>query len=221
MDKLYAEARFNMIQQQVRPWNVLDDRALEAMGAVAREAFVPDAYQALAYADIEVPIAPGRALLAPKVVGRLLQALALAPNDKVLEIASGTGYLTAVLSHFGNRVVGVETDPELAAVARLALAKLGRTRVEILELDPLTGPVPGAPFNVIAVNGSLPSDEPLKLLEDQLSLNGRLFCIIGLGPVMEARLVTRVGAREFRSETLFETSAPALPQAVAPAAFVF
>jgi protein-L-isoaspartate(D-aspartate) O-methyltransferase len=210
-----------MIQQQVRPWWVLDDRVLDVMAAIGRERFVPDAYQGLAYADIEVPIAEGRAMLAPKVVGRMLQALNVQPGDKVLEIGSGTGYVTACLSRLGGRVVGVETDPELAAGARERLAALGLTRVEILEADALAGPTTGAPFNVIAVNGSLPSPDPLALLEDQLALGGRLFCIVGEGPVMEARLVTRVGARDFRRENLFETVAPALPQVPEPQGFEF
>jgi protein-L-isoaspartate(D-aspartate) O-methyltransferase len=221
MDSSSERARFNMIQQQVRTWWVLDDRVLDAMAEIGREPFVPDAYQGLAYADIEVPIAEGRAMLAPKVVGRMLQSLNVQSGEKVLEIGSGTGYVTACLSRLGGRVVGVETDPELAAGARERLAVLGLERVEILEADALAGPTPGAPFNVIAVNGSLPSAEPLALLEDQLVLGGRLFCILGEGPVMEAHLVTRVGARDFRRQDLFETAAPPLPQATEPQGFVF
>ena len=221
MDSSSETARFNMIQQQVRPWWVLDDRVLDVMEEIGREPFVPDAYQGLAYADIEVPIAEGRAMLAPRVVGRMLQALNVQSGEKVLEIGAGTGYVTACLSRLGGPVVGVETDPELAAGARECLAALGLTRVEILEADALAGPTAGAPFNVIAVNGSLPTAEPLALLEDQLALGGRLFCIVGDGPVMEARLVTRVGARDFRREDLFETAAPPLPQVPEPLGFEF
>ena len=221
MDSSSETARFNMIQQQVRPWWVLDDRVLDVMEEIGRESFVPDAYQGLAYADIEVPIAEGRAMLAPRVVGRMLQALKAQSGDKVLEIGTGTGYLTACLSRLGGPVVGVETDPDLAAGARERLAALGLTRVEILEADALAGPTAGAPFNVIAVNGSLPTAESLAVLEDQLALGGRLFCIVGDGPVMEARLVTRVGARDFRREDLFETAAPPVAQVPEPQGFEF
>ncbi|MFZ0789656.1 MAG: protein-L-isoaspartate O-methyltransferase [Chromatiaceae bacterium] len=221
MDSSSETARFNMIQQQVRPWRVLDDRVLDVMAEIGREHFVPDAYQGLAYADIEVPIAEGRAMLAPGVVGRMLQALNVQSGEKVLEIGTGTGYVAACLSRLGGPVVGVEIDPELAAGARERLAALGLTRIEILEADALAGPIAGAPFNVIAVNGSLPTAEPLALLEDQLALGGRLFCIVGDGPVMEARLVTRVGARDFRREDLFETAAPPLPQVPEPQGFEF
>jgi protein-L-isoaspartate(D-aspartate) O-methyltransferase len=229
-------ARFNMIQQQVRPWDVLDERVLGVMESIPREPFVPDAYQGLAYADIEVPLVesdagvPGdggrdgkqsgrRAMLAPKVLGRLLQALDVQPGDKVLEIGCGSGYLTACLSRLGGRVVATDTDADLAARARERLAD--RERVEILEHDALSEKTPGGPFAVIAVNGSLPSDAPLALLCDQLATGGRLFCIVGPGPVMEARLITRVGPRDLRDLALFETSAPPLPQAPEPEQFIF
>lgn len=221
MENSSEQARFNMIQQQVRPWDVLDDRVLDVMAGIAREPFVPAAYQGLAYADIEVPIADGRAMLAPKLVGRMLESLKIRPGEKVLEIGSGTGYVTACLSRLGGRVVGVERDSALAAAARERLAGLGLSRVEILEVDSLAGPTAGAPFNVIAVNGSLPTAEPLALLEDQLALGGRLFCIVGEGALMGARLVTRVGARDFRREVLFETAAPPLPDVPEPQGFEF
>ena len=223
MDDSSQRARFNMIQQQVRPWDVLDQRVLDVMEAIPREPFVPDAYQGLAYADIEVPLLEAesgrRAMLAPKLVGRMLQALEIEPGDKVLEIGCGSGYVTACLSRLGGRVVAAETNPVLAARARALLAD--RERLEIIEHDALSETTPGAPFNVIAVNGSLPSDAPLELLCDQLMTGGRLFSVVGAGPVMQARLITRVGPRDLRDLTLFEASAPPLPKAPQPEPFVF
>jgi protein-L-isoaspartate(D-aspartate) O-methyltransferase len=214
-------ARFNMIHQQIRPWDVLNERVLSVMEAIPREPFVPDAYQGLAYADIEVPLGGGRALLAPKVVGRMLQALAVRPGDKVLELGSGTGYVTACLSRLGGEVLGVEPDPNLAAAAGRHLAEVGCPNARVLELDPLAGPFPGAPFDVIALNGSLSRIQALGTLEQQLRVGGRLFCIIGAPPVMTARLVTRVGPQDFRRETLFETSAAPLVEAPQVPDFVF
>lgn len=214
-------ARFNMIHQQIRPWDVLDERVLGVMEAIRREHFVPDAYQGLAYADIEVPLGDGRTLLAPKVVGRMLQALAVQPGEKVLEIGSATGYVTACLCRLGGQVVGVEPNAALAAAARKRLAELDCPGVKILELDALAGPTSGGPFTAIAVNGSLPDGETLGPLEDQLAVGGRLFCIVGEPPVMEAWLITRVGARDFRREGLFETSAPPLVEAPHAQTFVF
>lgn len=214
-------ARFNMIYQQVRPWDVLDDRVLGVMEAVQREPFVPVAYQGLAYADIEVPLAGGRTLLPPKVVGRMLQALAVRPGDKVLEIGSGTGYGTACLCQLGARVVGVEPIESLASDARARLGQLNCPDVQILELDPWAQALPGGPYNAIAVNGSLPDLEALAPFEQLLGVTGRLFCIVGAPPVMGACLVTRVSPRDLRRETLFETSAAPLVQTPQVPEFVF
>ncbi len=214
-------ARFNMIQQQIRPWDVRDERVLGVMEALRREPFVPDAYQGLAYADIEVPLGTARTLLAPKMVGRMLQALAVQPRDKVLEIGSGTGYVTACLCRLGGQVIGAEPDPALAATARQRLADLDCPGAKVLELDALAGPTPGGPFNAIALNGSLPNADMLAPLEQQLAVGGRLFCIVGEAPVMKALLVTRLGPQGFGRETLFETSAFPLVGAPRAQTFVF
>ena len=214
-------ARFNMIYQQVRPWDVLDDRVLGVMEAIEREPFVPAAYQGLAYADIEVPLEGGRTLLPPKVVGRMLQALAVRPGDKVLEIGSGTGYATACLCRLGARVTGVEPIESLASVARARLDELNCPGVQILELDPGAQSFPGGPFDAIAVDGSLPDLEGLAPFEQQLAVTGRLFCIVGAPPVMGAYLVTRVSPRDLRREILFETSAAPLLQTPHVPDFVF
>lgn len=221
MDTSIERARFNMIQQQIRPWNVADDRVLSVMAEVPREQFVPDAYRSLAYADIEIPVGDGQTMLAPKVVARMLQALDVQPVDKILEIGTGTGYPTACLSFLGGRVLSMEIHAPLAEQARTTLdgLKLGRLQVQVG--DGLAGPVEGGPFDVIAVTGSLPSDKALSALKEQLAPGGRLFAIVGDEPVMEALLVTRVEGGDFRRQTLFETSVPALEKAPEPERFVF
>jgi protein-L-isoaspartate(D-aspartate) O-methyltransferase len=214
-------ARFNMIQQQVRPWGVLDERVLEVMATVRREAFVPDAYQALAYADIEIPITDATAMLAPKVVAHMLQALAVQPGDRVLQIGLGTGYVSACLRELGGRVTGVEIDPALAEEARRRLEAQGVDGVHTECRDGLGEPVPGGPFDAIAITGSMPTEAALPLLQAELAPGGRLFCILGSEPVMEAVLITRVGERGFRRLALFETCAPALTNATPADVFEF
>ncbi len=212
-------ARYNMIEQQLRPWSVLDERVLEVMDEVPREAFLPDAYRGLAYADFEVPIRAERAVPAPKVVGRMLQALDVQLADRVLEVGTGCAYLTACLSRLGAWVVTLETDPVLAAAARERLTALGFDRIEVREADALSGPVAGGPFNVIAVNGALSGLPEIAGLEAQLAPAGRLFCVLGSPPVMTAWLTTRVPGGGLRRESLFETCLP--PLAGHPAAPVF
>lgn len=215
-------ARFNMIEQQVRPWNVLDERVLRVLSELPREAFVPDAYQALAYADLDIPIGEGTSLLAPKLVGRMLQALAVRDGDRVLEIGPGTGYTTACLAGLGGRVIGIEIDPDLAEGARERIEALKLRRVEIRTGDALAGPVDGGPFDVIAVTGSVPTDEPVPALAQQLAPGGRLFIIVGQEPLMQARLETRLGhGPDLRRQDLFETSVPALRNVPEPERFVF
>ena len=214
-------AHFNMIQQQVRPWSVTDGKVLSVLGEVPREAFVPGAYHGLAYADIEVPIGDGETMLAPKMVGRMLQELKIKTDDRILEIGAGTGYVTACLCHLGGRVVAMEIDPQLADEARANLSTLGLRRVEVRAGDALAGPVEGNPFDVIAVTGSLPDDEPVAALQEQLALGGRLFVVLGEPPVMEATLVTRVRSEDYRRETIFETSVQPLKNVPQPVRFVF
>jgi protein-L-isoaspartate(D-aspartate) O-methyltransferase len=215
-------ARFNMIEQQVRPWNVLDERVLKVLSELPREAFVPDAYQALAYADLDIPIGRSTCMLAPKVVGRMLQALQVREGDKVLEIGPGTGYVTACLARLGGRIIGVEIDPALAGGARERIEAMHLRRVDVRVGDAMAGPVDGGPFDVIAVTGSLPTEEPVSMLTQQLAPGGRLFVIVGEDPVMEARLETRVGpGSDLRREELFETSVPALENVPQPERFVF
>ncbi len=214
-------ARFNMIEQQVRPWDVLDQRVLDVMGEQPRELFVPDAYRGLAYADIEVPIGQGETMLAPKLVGRLLQALAPRPGEKVLEIGTGSGYVTACLARLGGRVSSVEIHPDLADEARDRLATLDLKRVDVQTADGMADVVHGVPFDVIAVTGSLPTEEPITMLRQKLATGGRLFAVVGEAPIMEALLITQVGPGAYRREALFETSVPALHNVPLPERFVF
>ncbi|MEY6431034.1 protein-L-isoaspartate O-methyltransferase [Thioalkalicoccus limnaeus] len=214
-------ARFNMVQQQIRPWGVIDDQVLETLAAVPREAYVPEAYRGLAYADIEIPLGPsGRVMLAPKVVARLLQALRVETGERALEIGTSHGYVTACLRHLGARVVVVEPDEELALSTNERLVGLGDA-VLVRCADGLTEPVDGGPFDVIVVNGSLPSPAQAAGLETQLAINGRLFVILGRPPVMKALRVTRVGEHDYRRDSLFETFAPGLAPVSATDAFVF
>jgi protein-L-isoaspartate(D-aspartate) O-methyltransferase len=222
MDQPLAQARFNMIHQQVRPWGVLDERVLDALEQVPRERFVPTAYLSLAYADIEIPIGgAGEHMLSPKLVGRVLQAVAVKPGDRTLEIGTGTGYVTACLARLGARALSLEIDPGLAAEARTRLSVLGFGQVEVRVADGLAGRVEGGPFDVIVLTGSLPSEESLPALDQQLTIGGRLFAVVGMAPAMTALLLTRVGELEYRRESLFETCIDPLANAVEPARFVF
>ena len=221
MEHNSEQARFNMIEQQIRPWEVMDERVLGTMMEIPREPFVPDAYRGLAYADIEVPLGSDQLMMAPRVVARMLQALDVRPEDRVLEIGTGSGYGTACLAALGRKVVSIEAAAGLLAQARETLQQQGVRNVELRKGDGLAGPVGGGPFDVIAVTGSLPSEEPLEDLEAQLKDGGRLFVVVGEDPVMEALLITRIGDLELRRETLFETSLPALEKVPEPERFSF
>jgi protein-L-isoaspartate(D-aspartate) O-methyltransferase len=221
MESSLERARFNMIHQQIRPWNVSDERVLAVLEDIPRERFVPDAYQGLAYADIEVHIGEGETMLAPKVVARMLQALKIRPVDRILEIGAGTGYVTACLCRLGDRVLSLEIDPALAEQAQANLNALGLHRCDVRAGDALSGPVEGYPFDVIAVTGSLPDEEAVGGLQEQLSQGGRLFVVIGEAPVMTAILVTRVDGDVFRRDALFEAAAPRLKNVPASVRFVF
>lgn len=220
MDTSLETARFNMIQQQIRPWGVIDERVLATLAAIPRERFVPDAYRGLAYADIEVPLGHGQVMLAPKIVARLLQALSIGPDDRILEIGAGSGYLTACLNHLGGAVIGLEIEPELAELAKQNLGDIDPRRLEIRVGDGLAGHIDGGPFDVIAITGSLPDASALSGLVSQLAPHGRLFAILGEEPAMAATLITH-GPEGFNRKSLFETSAPALAKAPEPERFVF
>jgi protein-L-isoaspartate(D-aspartate) O-methyltransferase len=218
-----ASAREQMIEQQVRAWDVLDARVLAAMRAVPRELFVPESQRFRAYADAEVPLAHGQHMLRPSVAGRILQALLPQPGESVLEIGTGSGFLTAALRAMAGRVRSLEIFPALAAAARANLAALAVADVEILEADALQVVQPGAAvdarYGAIAITASLPLyDERFERL---LSVGGRLLVVVGAWPVMEARLVRRTAEDRFTSASLFETVIDPLIHAARPPKFVF
>lgn len=207
-----------MIGQQLRAWDVLDERVLEAMGAVPRELFLPPDWRLLAYADTEIPLGHGRQLAPPKIQGRALQAVLPQSGEQVLEIGSGTGYLTTCLARLAGHVTAVESHAELAAAARRNLAQLAIENAEVLEGDGLTMEFPGR-FDVVCVNGSLP--DSTDLFEDRLAVGGRMFVVTGRPPIMQARRVTRIEESRWRSEKLFETSLAPLENTRQTAEFVF
>jgi protein-L-isoaspartate(D-aspartate) O-methyltransferase len=215
------QARFNMIEQQIRPWEVLDEQVLDIMTVIPREAYVPAAYVGLAYADIEVPIGVGQTMMAPRLVARMLQALRLQPDDKVLEIGTGTGYVTACLAALGKSLVSIELIPELQQQARENLARQQVEDVQLHTADAMAESIADAPFDAIAVTGSLPSEQRLPPLQAQLTIGGRLFIVIGEAPLMRAILITRTAERDFRREILFETKLPALSHVPAAEHFTF
>lgn len=210
-----------MIGQQLRAWDVLDERVLEVVAALPRERFVPSGWRELAYADTEIPLGHGKTLAPPKIQGRALQALLPRPGEQALEIGSGTGYLTACLARMCDSVVSVELHRGLLDAAARNLAALGIHNVELREGDGLSMELP-AEFDVICVNGSLPApEEPLRRLERLLRPGGRLFAVTGRPPVMEALRVTRAGDARWARESLFETCLPPLENARRDEEFVF
>ena len=207
-----------MIEQQVRAWDVLDARVLEAMRKVPRELFVPQAQRYRAYADAEVPLAHGQHMLRPSVAGRVLQALLPQPAEQALEIGSGTGFITGCLAMLAAHVHSVELYPDLAESARANLASLGVRNADLLEADALQMHG-GAAYDVIAVTGSLPIYDAR--FERMLSVGGRLLVVVGEAPAMDARLVTRTAADTWQTQSLFETVIDPLVGAVRPQEFTF
>jgi protein-L-isoaspartate(D-aspartate) O-methyltransferase len=203
----FKKARFNMIEQQIRPWGVLDNNVLRVMSTIAREHFVPEAYQGLAYADLEIPLGHGEVMLAPKIAARLLQALAIDEQDRILEIGTGSGYVTNCLAQLGGAVISFEINPVLADMAQ---SRLKNPCIEIHTRDALSGDHDHGPFDAIAVTGSLPGIEFLARLQAQLTDGGRLFAIVGKEPIMQALRITRVREGDFRHDVLFETVVPRL-----------
>ena len=202
------QARFNMIEQQIRPWEVLDQAVLSLLALVKREDFVPPAHRALAFVDTEVPLPEGQVMLAPKVEARLLQALNVARHERVLEVGAGSGHMAALLAHRAQHVIGLEIRPALAAMAAANLRHAGIANASIREADGSQGLSAEAPFDVIVLSGSV-AEVPQALL-DQLKPGGRLVAIVGQEPVMRALLITCIGAAQFKRVELFDTVAPRL-----------
>ena len=208
----FEQARFNMIEQQIRPWNVLDAEVLDLLAQVRREDFVPAAHQALAFADLELPLGgagePGQCMLAPKMEARMLQDLAVQKHERVLEIGAGSGYMAALLAQRAQRVITLEIDSGLAALARANLHKAGISNVEVRQADGARGVAVDGPFDVIVLSGSV-AEVPHGLLE-QLKVGGRLMAIVGDAPVMRATLIERSSTVEYRTRQDWDTLAPRL-----------
>ena len=207
----FEQARFNMVEQQIRPWEVLDQDVLDLLMTVKREEFVPAAHRELAFADVEIPIGCGQVMLKPVIEGKVLQALRLGKADSVLEIGTGSGYFAALLAARTEWVRTIELEPELVKLAGANLARNGVENVVVVQGDGIAGWAERAPYDVIVVSGGLPF-VPQALLE-QLKVGGRLFAFVGEAPVMKARLVTCEAEGRFRTEDIFETVVPMLKDA--------
>jgi protein-L-isoaspartate(D-aspartate) O-methyltransferase len=220
------QARFNMIEQQIRPWDVLNQDVLDLLQLVRREDFVPAAYKSLAFSDTEIPLPCGASMLTPKFEARILQEAALKKHETVLEIGAGSGYMAALLAYMGRHVTTVEIEPELKALAEKNLAAYGIGNVEVALGNGAQGwPAPGstqlAPtaYDVIVLSGSLPV-LPDRFLQ-QLKVGGRLLGVFGSVPAMTAQLITRSTETAYSALTLFETEIKPLRDAIVPSAFKF
>ena len=214
----FEQARANMVENQIRTWEVLDQRVLDVIAATPREEFVPVRYRNLAYADTQIPLGRAQVMMQPKIEGRLLQALDLRSSDAVLEIGTGSGYLSALLASMAHRVWSVDIIPEFTTAAVERLAARGLRNVTLETGDAARGWELHAPYDAIAVTGSLPVLP--QALPASLKIGGRLFVILGQSPVMEATLITREGRDEWRREALFETDLSPLLHAEQPGGFV-
>lgn len=212
-------ARFNMVEQQIRPWEVLDTKVLDLLLKIRREEFVPETHRALAFADLEIPLGHGEKMLPPKIEARMLQELAVHPDDRILEVGTGSGYTTALLASQGAHVYSVDIVAEFTHAAAARLASLRLRNVTLETGDAARGWDKHGPYDVIAITGSVP------VLDDQflqtLKPGGRLFAVVGEAPVMDARLVTCSAKGAYGTASLFETCVPALRNAPMRPRFAF
>ena len=213
------QARFNMIEQQIRPWNVLDQDVLDLLVVVKREEFVPAACKALAFVDTEIPLPGGEAMFTPKTEARILQEVMLKKHETVLEIGAGSGYMAALLAHKGRHVTTVEISPDLKAMAEANLARAGVANVTVVEGNGAAGWDQGAPFDVIVISGAL---EVLpEAFLTQVKVGGRIAAIIGVAPVMSVNIITRVSETAYDTVKVFETNVKQLSGAKAVSHFTF
>jgi protein-L-isoaspartate(D-aspartate) O-methyltransferase len=212
-------ARFNMVKQQIQPWEVLDSQVLEVLGNVPRERFVPPEYRNLAYAGIEVPIGHGQVTMLPVVMGRMLQSLALNPTDTVLEIGTGSGFVTALLARLAKHVYSVDVHGDFLERTQECLTSLGITNVTLEQGDAVAGWECHAPYDVIVLTGSV--SEPLDVFSRSLRQGGRLFAVVGAPPTMSACLIMRMEEGAYARESLFETVLPPLIDATRSQHFLF
>jgi protein-L-isoaspartate(D-aspartate) O-methyltransferase len=213
------QARYNMIEQQIRPWDVLDDQVLGILSATPREEFVPEQYRNLAFSDICIPLANDQCMMPPRLEGRLLQSLSIQPTDRILEIGTGSGYLTACLARLGHSVHSVDLFSDFTEAAHAKLHKHIISNFSLETRDAAGGLQTDERYDAIAVTGSLPTLH--RNFHTLLNPGGRLFVIVGRPPIMQALLITRVGENEWNHESLFETSIPALLNAPQPEDFKF
>jgi protein-L-isoaspartate(D-aspartate) O-methyltransferase len=213
------QARFNMVEQQIRPWQVLDSQVLAVLSKVQRELFVPQAYQALAYTDTDIPLGHGQSMAPPRVAARLMHDLHLTGTEKVLEIGTGSGYLAALLAGRAQRVVSLEINPELSSNARNNLQRAGITNVDVRVADGSQGAAGDAPFDAIVLGGSV-AEVPQSLLQ-QLNVGGHLIAILGEGHAMTATLFTRTADAAWDTKSLWDHTAPRLQGFTEPSRFKF
>ena len=217
------QTRYNMVEQQIRPWDVLDQKVLNLLFELRREEFVPAVYRSLAFVDMEIPLGYGEVMLAPKMEARILQELQIKKTDRILEVGSGSGYLTALLAKQGEHVYSVEIVPELKAMAEKNLQAHGISNVTLEQSDAARGWPDHGPYDVIVLTGSTPVLP--EAFQNSLKTGGRLFAVVGDAPVMEAVLVTCVAQEKeagvYNTISLFETCIPLLKNAQQPERFVF
>jgi protein-L-isoaspartate(D-aspartate) O-methyltransferase len=213
------QARYYMIEQQIRPWNVMDPAVLDLLTQVKREDFVQLAHKSVAFADMALPLPGGQHMLAPRVQARLVQDAAIKPTDKVLEIGTGSGYTTALLAKLAQRVISLEINAEVADMARANLHRASIHNAEVRQTDGSQGAAADAPFDVILLGGSV-AEIPQALLA-QLKLGGRLVAIVGDEPIMHAQVVTRTSETNFTSEDKWDDNAPRLLNFPQPSSFKF
>ena len=215
------QARFNMIEQQIRPWEVLDPNVLALLSTVRREDFAPLAHKALAFVDMEIPLGkgPNQVMLAPRVQARLLQDLAVRKTDKVLDIGTGSGFMAALLGHQAASVLSLELDPDLAAQAQANLHRAGVSNVTVRQADGSQGAAADGPFDAILLSGSV-AEVPAVLLQ-QLSIGGRLVAIVGDEPMMRTTLITRSGENSWSTTEPWDCNAPRLSGFAEPSRFKF
>ena len=217
------QTRFNMVEQQIRPWDVLDPKVLNLLFELRREEFVPAVYRSLAFVDMEIPLGHGEVMLAPKMEARILQELQIKKTDRILEVGSGSGYLTALLARQGEHVYSVEIVPELKAMAEKNLQAHGISNVTLEQSDAARGWPDHGPYDVIVLTGSTPVLP--QAFQNSLKTGGRLFAVVGDAPVMEAVLISCVTQEKeagvYNTVSLFETCIPPLKNAQQPERFVF
>ena len=215
----FEQARSNMIEQQIRPWDVPNQAVLDLISEIHRENFMPDEYKRLALADIRIPLSHGQVTMTPKVEARLVQALEIKPEDDILEIGTGCAYLTALLAKSGHHVLSIDIYPEFTEQAKLKLQQHNIHNVTLESGDAIHGWQQSSPFDVIVLTGSVPFLE--ECIQQQLKVGGRLFAVTGQPPAMEAKLIKRISENDWHDEVLFETDLPQLVGAVQVETFTF